>query len=106
MSVGFGLVFVIGGALHFARARAGFFWIAGGDIAYLVAVVYSAWVLMVEILHLTLPTAIAGVRWRASRGFGSLFDNTGHGGQCARFFAIDSGNCRPAHGRDGGAYSG
>ncbi len=51
MSVGFGLAFVIGGALHFARARAGFFWIAGGDIAYLVAVVYSAWVLMVEILH-------------------------------------------------------
>jgi hypothetical protein len=51
MSVGFGLAFVVGGALLFAGARAGLFWVAAGDIACLVAVVDSAWVLMIEILR-------------------------------------------------------
>jgi hypothetical protein len=51
MSVGFGLAFVIGGALIVAGARAGLYWIAAGDVACLIAVVYSAWVLMIEILR-------------------------------------------------------
>ena len=51
MSVGFGLAFVVGGALLFAGAPAGLFWVAAGDVACLVAVVYSAWVLMIEILR-------------------------------------------------------
>ena len=51
MSVGFGLAFVVGGALLFAGAPAGLFWVAADDVASLVAVVYSAWVLMIEILR-------------------------------------------------------
>jgi hypothetical protein len=51
MSVGFGLAFVGGGALLVAGARAGLFWVAAGDVACLVAVVFSAWVLMIEILR-------------------------------------------------------
>jgi hypothetical protein len=51
MSVGFGVAFLIGGALFLNAARAGFFWIAAGDVACLIAVVYSAWVLMIEILR-------------------------------------------------------
>jgi hypothetical protein len=51
MSVGFALAFVIGGALLFLGAVAGLFWIAGGDIACLIAVVFNSWVLMVEILR-------------------------------------------------------
>jgi hypothetical protein len=50
-SVGFNLAFVIGGALLFAGARTGLYWIAAGDILCLVAVVLSAWVLMIEILR-------------------------------------------------------
>jgi hypothetical protein len=48
---GFNLAFVIGGALIFAGARAGLYWIAAGDILCIVAIVLSAWVLMVEILR-------------------------------------------------------
>jgi hypothetical protein len=51
MSVGFGLTFVVGGALLFAGARAELFWVAAGDVACLVAVVYSAWVPIIEILR-------------------------------------------------------
>jgi hypothetical protein len=50
-SAGFGLAFVIGAALMFAGARTGLFWLAAGDIASVIAVVFSAWVLMVEILR-------------------------------------------------------
>ena len=50
-SVGFSLTFVIGGALLFAGARTGLYWIAAGDILCLIAVVLSAWVLMIEILR-------------------------------------------------------
>jgi hypothetical protein len=50
-SVGFNLAFLIGGALLFAGARTGLYWIAAGDILCLVAVVLSAWVLMIEILR-------------------------------------------------------
>jgi hypothetical protein len=48
---GFNLTFVIGGALVFAGARAGLYWIAAGDILCLIAIVLSAWVLMIEILR-------------------------------------------------------
>jgi hypothetical protein len=48
---GFNLAFVIGGALLFAGAPAGLYWIAGGDILCIIAVVLSAWVLMIEILR-------------------------------------------------------
>ena len=51
MSVGFGLAFVIGGALLFDSARAGLYWIAAGDIFGIIAVALSAWVLLVEILR-------------------------------------------------------
>jgi hypothetical protein len=50
-TAGFNLAFVIGGALLFAGAPAGLYWIAAGDILCLVAVVLSAWVLMIEILR-------------------------------------------------------
>ena len=50
-TVGFNLTFVIGGALLFAGARTGLYWIAAGDILCLIAVVLSAWVLMIEILR-------------------------------------------------------
>jgi hypothetical protein len=50
-SVGFSLTLVIGGALLFAGARTGLYWIAAGDILCLIAVVLSAWVLMIEILR-------------------------------------------------------
>ena len=48
---GFNLAFVIGGALIFAGARAGLYWIAAGDILCIIAIVLSAWVLMVEIMR-------------------------------------------------------
>jgi hypothetical protein len=51
MSVGFALAFVIGGAFLFFASVAGLFWIAAGDIASLIAVVFNSWVLMVEILR-------------------------------------------------------
>ena len=47
-TTGFSLPFAIGGALVFDGARAGLYWIAAGDILGIVAVVLSAWVLMVE----------------------------------------------------------
>ncbi len=50
-TTGFSLPFAIGGALVFDGARAGLYWIAAGDILGIVAVVLSAWVLMVEILR-------------------------------------------------------
>jgi len=50
-SVGFSLTFVIGGALVMAGARSGLYWIAAGDVACLIAVVFNAWVLMIEILR-------------------------------------------------------
>jgi hypothetical protein len=50
-STGFSATFVIGGALLFDSVRAGFAWIAAGDILGIVAIVLSAWVLMVEILR-------------------------------------------------------
>jgi hypothetical protein len=48
---GFNLAFVIGGALLFVGARAGLYCIAAGDILCIIAIVLSAWVLMVEILR-------------------------------------------------------
>jgi hypothetical protein len=48
---GFNLTFAIGGALIFAGARAGLYWIAAGDILCIIAIVLSAWVLMIEILR-------------------------------------------------------
>ena len=50
-TAGFNLAFVIGGALLFAGARASLYWIAAGDILCIIAVVLSAWVLMIEILR-------------------------------------------------------
>jgi hypothetical protein len=50
-TTGFSAAFVIGGALVFDTARAGFYWIAAGDILGIIAIVLSAWVLMVEILR-------------------------------------------------------
>jgi hypothetical protein len=50
-TAGFSLPFAIGGALAFEGARAGLCWIAAGDILGIIAVVLSAWVLMVEILR-------------------------------------------------------
>jgi modulator of FtsH protease len=50
-SAGYSLAFVIGGALLMASAGAGLYWIAAGDIAGLIAVVFNAWVLMIEILR-------------------------------------------------------
>ncbi len=51
MSVGFALAFVIGGAFLVFASVAGLFWIAAGDVACLIAVVFNSWVLMVEILR-------------------------------------------------------
>jgi hypothetical protein len=48
---GFNLTFVIGGAFLFAGASAGLYWIAAGDILSIIAIVLSAWVLMIEILR-------------------------------------------------------
>jgi hypothetical protein len=48
---GFNLAFVIGGALLFVGAPAGLYCIAAGDILCIIAIVLSAWVLMVEILR-------------------------------------------------------
>jgi hypothetical protein len=50
-TTGFSLPFVIGGALLFEGARSSLYWIAAGDILCIIAVVLSAWVLMVEILR-------------------------------------------------------
>jgi hypothetical protein len=48
---GFNLTFVIGGALLIGGGRAGLYWIAAGDVLSIIAIVLSAWVLMVEILR-------------------------------------------------------
>jgi hypothetical protein len=48
---GFSLPFVIGGALLIAGARTGLYWIAAGDVLSLIAIVLSAWVLLIEILR-------------------------------------------------------
>jgi hypothetical protein len=48
---GFNLTFVIGGVFLFAGASAGLYWIAAGDILSIIAIVLSAWVLMIEILR-------------------------------------------------------
>jgi hypothetical protein len=45
------LAALTGGALLFAGASAGLYWIAAGDILCIIAIVLSAWVLMVEILR-------------------------------------------------------
>jgi hypothetical protein len=50
-TTGFSLPFVIGGALVFESARLSLYWIAAGDILGIIAVVLSAWVLMIEILR-------------------------------------------------------
>jgi hypothetical protein len=50
-TTGFSLPFVIGGALLLEGARSSLYWIAAGDILGIIAVVLSAWVLMVEILR-------------------------------------------------------
>ena len=50
-STGFNLAFVVGGVLLFEGARTSLYWIAAGDILGIIAVVLSAWVLMVEILR-------------------------------------------------------
>src|SRR5579871_1148836 len=50
-SAGYSLAFVVGGALLMAGASSGLGWIAAGDIACVIAVVFNAWVLMVEILR-------------------------------------------------------
>ena len=51
MNEGFSLAFVIGGAFISAAARSGLYWIAAGDVLCIIAIVMSAWVLMVEILR-------------------------------------------------------
>jgi hypothetical protein len=50
-SVGYSFAFVIGGALIMESARAGLYWIAAGIVACVIAVVFNAWVLMIEILR-------------------------------------------------------
>jgi hypothetical protein len=50
-TTGFSLPFAIGGALLFEAVRSSLYWIAAGDILGVIAVVLSAWVLMVEILR-------------------------------------------------------
>ena len=50
-SAGLGLMFVVGAALVMAGAHGGLAWLAAGDIASIVAVVLSAWILMIEILR-------------------------------------------------------
>ena len=50
-SSGVGLAFAVGGALVFFGLGAGLYWIAAGDVLFLIAVVFNAWVLMVEILR-------------------------------------------------------
>ena len=50
-SAGLGLMFVVGGVLVTAGARGALVWLAIGDIACIVAVVLSAWILMIEILR-------------------------------------------------------
>ncbi len=50
-SVGYSFAFVIGGALIVEGVRAGLYWIAAGIVACVLAVVFNAWVLMIEILR-------------------------------------------------------
>jgi hypothetical protein len=50
-SAWFSMAFVIGGALLILGGRGALYWIAAGDILCLVAVVFNAWVLMIEILR-------------------------------------------------------
>jgi hypothetical protein len=50
-SAGYSLAFVMGGALVMESARAGLYWIAAGDTLCVIAVVFNAWVLMIEILR-------------------------------------------------------
>jgi hypothetical protein len=51
MSAAVGSLVVIGGALLATGARAGLYWIAAGDIVCMIAVVLSAWVLLIEIMR-------------------------------------------------------
>jgi hypothetical protein len=51
MSAAVGLLVVVGGALLATGASAGFYWIAAGDIVCMIAVVLSAWVLLIEIMR-------------------------------------------------------
>ena len=46
-----GALIFIGGAVLAANARAGLYWIAAGDIISIIAVVMSAWVLLIEIMR-------------------------------------------------------
>jgi hypothetical protein len=48
---GFSLAFVVGGALLLFGGPGGLYWIAFGDILCVIAIMMSAWVLMVEILR-------------------------------------------------------
>jgi hypothetical protein len=50
-TTGFSWAFVGGGAFLLEGARSSPYWIAAGDILGIIAVVLSAWVLMVEILR-------------------------------------------------------
>jgi hypothetical protein len=50
-SAGYSLAFIVGGALLMSSASSGLAWIAAGDVACVIAVVFNAWVLMVEILR-------------------------------------------------------
>ncbi len=50
-SAGLGLMVVIGAVLVIAGARSGLAWLAIGDIAAIIAVVLTAWILMIEILR-------------------------------------------------------
>lgn len=50
-SSGFNACFLVAGALVFAGSPSGLYWVAAGDIAILVAIVLSAWVLMIEIMR-------------------------------------------------------
>jgi hypothetical protein len=50
-ATGFSAAAVIVGALVFGSPRVGLYWIAAGDILGIVAIVLSAWMLIVEILR-------------------------------------------------------
>ncbi len=51
VSAAVGLTVAIGGALVATGARAGLYWIAASDIVCVIAVVLSAWVLLIEIMR-------------------------------------------------------
>jgi len=50
-SWGVGLLFVIGGALLTGGYSDGFYWIAAGSVASVIAVFLNSWILMIEILR-------------------------------------------------------